>query len=554
MEDHVVMVAPIDLQRIDRVPSSKEARDEWNAVKKWIRDEEAYDAMKRLSPEDKIEILSTKMSIHRIRNMEQKGQVEEISAEEASRATGTVRVFPAAEWEKNRYRIIKYTKTVNDVYVDGTTRLILPAENDEHAAKGRWSAQVDFRAWFDQFELAPGVRNNFVFSCAGKFFRLCRMAMGQRQSVRVAQALTTLLTSEGYRSTISTLIDNIRFVSDSRADVLHDLKLLRSRCHDCRVTVKEFTSETGEEPDLDAMITSEADFLGRRYDHRNKTVKITAKVIAKIKRVFAATEESEQPSASPPPNWSARRLACAFGLLYYATDIIKLPPCKYFNAIAAYGQLEAQAYAQGIAGDFWDQRAAIDSKAWKELLQWRADALQNKERSLKAPTRHATIITDGSGWGWGAVAFLEGYVKTFSVPWSQHDTLNRDVSAETETEAVARAVCCCIDPSVRTTVAIWTDATAAVAGLSRQGSKSEALNRVLFRLTSLFPLAEFKPLHIKGGDLNPADVYSRGGASRMGERQLHGVWGKKRRVERDKWSCSRGWVLGGFSPLLNIRR
>lgn len=417
---------------------------------------------------------------------------------EGVRALQTVIIFPVSEDSKERRRVIKHTKNINATPLEiFSVKFPTPSELDNSALMGDYVACIDFSAYFDQIGLDEETRNLHCFLAPdGHAYRLTRLPMGQRQAVGVACAVTDAVLSFNHRSSISTCIDNIRFVGSHDA-VLADLTTALERCRKVGLTVNEFPADRsiGE---AGSLISHEATFMGRLYDHQKQTVRLSAKTVGKLELLLAHMRDCR-------PTW--RNVAALLGLLFFAQHVLLLPISCFGNAFRMYREVSR---LMALGELQWDQLAVMQPCQWKELQQWTELAIANRPRSLAEKVYTDVICTDASksGWGFCHMDLRCGGVSIRQGNWSAEYDEKR-ISTHAESDAINAAICMAIDPRERRTLLVLTDADVPATCLNKKYAKSWYINQVLHRIATSFPHLTVVAQHIPG-ETNIVDGVSRG--------------------------------------------
>jgi hypothetical protein len=254
---------------------------------------------------------------------------------------------------------------------------------------------------------------------------------------------------------------------------------------------------------FEALLTAEAvDILGARYDLVAVARGLTE--TTKVK-VDAATN-----LACNLQGRSRRQMAAIYGLLLYASKVLRLAPqlprvydaMSYFRRLSSLGQVAGW---EGAAPPLRECEVA-------QLRLWLDLAASAPSTPLATPVPELSIFTDASAWGAGAVAFApNGTAQTMSVPWTEADRLhiNTGSSVSAEPAGVLKALCRFLPPSFSGTVDVAVDhqplVYAAAAGLPRARVYAACLAEVAER----WPQATIRFFFVAGEE-NPADPYSRG--------------------------------------------
>ncbi len=495
---HVKDVPTLSLDALSALDTTDKSRIRWKHARGWLDDPTFYAAVPRCSARG---TPSASLKREFVQQLVSHGIVEKTASADVR---GWTKMFGVEEPAKLRIRPIKHTFIVNDA-LDKET--LMPchyptkAEITQLVHKGSYFIAFDFAAWFDQFEYAPEIRDLFCFRQQGEYFRLRKLAMGQRQAPEVASAATDVLRDfPDAKAHSEALIDNVIFVGTRRA-VLHDahefvkrVKAIGAKLNDDNIKVADLLSRTG-------------DWCGISLDCVNKTVCLNTKTVTKT--AFSWSQRSK---------WTWRGFAAHVGLLFWSWGILDIPMDEYFpllRFISHVGKLMTD------RPEDWDEPAMVWPSAWPVLQAWTDLVLSNRPRVV--PRQAAAdwlICTDASRWGWGYVALhsVTGEVRVHGERWTPQMIAQNGAklgrSVFTEPQAIVHALghllrCTDIGP---THVRIGTDNAAAKASFNRGfNSHSYDINACLSRVRRMFvgtPYT-FEFIYIPGSQ-NPADAPSRG--------------------------------------------
>lgn len=459
-------------------------------------------------------------------------QHDVIAEIEPHRVRGAVNMFAVPEWWKERFRSIKETHDINITCGKETlTPCVFPSKPDITSLvnDGDYVIALDFAAWYDQFKLGDEVASRMCFRHNGKTYRLCTMAMGQRQAVAIANTATErLLDFEKQSRRTERIIDNVCFVGAKEA-VIRDAAVFIARCKEVGATVNEIDVTTATATDIEKLAVREADWGGVSLNFVDKTVKLTAKTVEKMELSWARRSE-----------WTCRQYAAHVGLLFWAWGIIDLPMADFFPTLRFNSELSKRMTESqppplypDVAGaptvwpdnPAWDEPAAIWDTVWPSLERWTNLVITNAPRAvIPAGEPDLLMLTDASRWGFGYVSYdtRTGRVQCHGEPWSKYmvqkygERLGHSTFAEPE--AVIRSLCHRVSaravdgaPPIRR-IRIGTDNTVTEVAYARgYNIKSYDINRCLQRAYKLFPPSVYtiELRYVKGTE-NLADGHSRG--------------------------------------------
>jgi hypothetical protein len=313
-------------------------------------------------------------------------------------ALGVVRVFLVPEPFKDppRWRVIHWTYTVNQA--PNTTKVVLPTQADARRSVhlGGWSYSVDLKACFNQFPLGEEARNLYCIEHNGQWYRLMRLAMGQRQACYIAQTQTALrVLSEPLTQHKLPYIDNLKGTGIPEA-LRTDLQMLKSRADHAGMTFNEDLT------DPDALIREVVEFVGLILDHRHKTVRVVDKVLAKLHLSWSNRNA-----------WTVRQFCSHMSILFYiysatgrhgefALHELALKRWCRVQAGVAKGEFTMDDFLGNLASTV---SGGVTRPEWESLATWTAEAKKNPPILVPADDHSPdfVLVTDGSGYGWGAL-------------------------------------------------------------------------------------------------------------------------------------------------------
>jgi len=463
---HLKDVPTINVQQLDSLKvEDAEVLERWRRVSRWIT----------VAPKD----------IHRGRTVEARMTADEVAlmvalghAELTSegKVKSTVNVFPHAEPFKKRRRLIKHTKAFNDFFgkeVLEKITLLHGRSLTDSVHDGTFAVCMDYSAWFDQIELADEVRDYNCFCHEGKWYRLTRLAMGMRTAVDVAHTATQLIASfsvaDGVRCDV--YIDNIRFLGNSRQDVIKAAATFITRSRAVNATINEVPDlEEDSMVAAERLVASEGDFLGVHFDYVNKTVKVTEKTITKLR-----TMREVLVNGTP----SHRNFLALFGLLFFIQQVTRAHAASHYYSLKEYSET-----ARRLQGNpsLLETPYRCSPSRMHGILQWVDSALRNEasvvRQERKPGEARYVLVTDASKRGWGALLYdqLTGQVFTQHCKWDQRWS-GRQWSSWAESEAIAQALLAFFPDGLSDAVDILSDSTAAVGAFTKGYSLKYSVNQ-----------------------------------------------------------------------------
>ena len=428
------------------------------------------------------------------------------------KAKGFCKAFLVPEHAKRRWRFIQHPVLANrHTSCDEKVQFTPFYERHNAVLKGKYAIDVDWSAFFDQFELSDDVSPYFSFVVqGGQVYSMNVLPMGLKHSVSIAHTATLQLLNFNPTSYVEAYIDNVRLVSDDKEALIRDAATLLERCARARVTVNEADVSTlMQVPAAERraaaiklaapLCTQKGPWLGELYDYAAKTIELTDKTRHKVEVCLDA------------PRPSFRTFAATAGILQYASRTLGLALAPYHPARRAISDI---AWLLERCDDLWDKPLPqLCDAVTKNLREWRDAILAAKPRVMSEPEfPELVIIVDASDDGWGALSFDNHGSETFRAQkWSTADrrAFDTKVSTRAESEGLYRACCMLVRHSAHRTVYIASDSSATTGAVNKGSSMSYWMNYVCRKLQAAFPHITFHVVHIPGAT-NPADGISRG--------------------------------------------
>lgn len=432
---------------------------------------------------------------------------------------GFVNAFTIAQHNKKRLRviaepIINATCDRQQIYkVHYPSRL----ERRARARGARFEAELDFAAYFDQFELSPDVYSWFVLRAKSpvggdSLFALTRLPMGVTFAPSVAQSVTSvlvmpLLAMEGIR--VDTCIDNIRIVAEEPQQFATAMQVLLQRIELANVTLNDAQIWKVSEAELlqkCAVTTAPRVFLGERYI--GDTISNSESNVEKLQQALERFEEGSGDTV-----YTMRNFASLIGLILFMAHTINVDLADYHTLLRAYGKIISDA-----AG--WDYACTISSEAVIEQLRALAQRIIANPLIplpvIEPPSRDledydAAIEVDASGSAWGAIVRIRESQHVFTL--QQRWTVSMLHSARAEPTAAMMAIQWVRRHIGREAkVAVITDHIAMAAGQRRWNSRYGGFSSSGYHLNEFY-----RELYRNGGgevfyvegELNRADGISR---------------------------------------------
>ena len=332
--------------------------------------------------------------------------VEAGKIEETTTPKNWVNAFLVAEMEKGRQRPIFEPR------LNGST--VAPFLRYPSRLQRRWSwsknstfvANLDFAAFFDQFELATGIRDFFCFGDVfGRTWRLTRLPMGATWAPFVAQTLTWLLVFPLLELvSVDSCIDNIRIIGDCENNFRPAVRLLLDRIRSCNLTLNDRDIWDSEPTWMTKALMDgkEHVYCGEVFCRHNgkPSVRNSNKLIAKLR---SASEKWLGGSELP----TIRNLMSLVGLLNFMAHTLMVRVCDFPHLITGF----AAVASLPSKGAHYDDKVPFIAPALRDDLGRLAkvclencpvEVFSRSPPCFEAEKYDAVAIVDASSTGVGA--------------------------------------------------------------------------------------------------------------------------------------------------------
>jgi hypothetical protein len=359
-----------------------------------------------------------------------------------------VNAFTIVQHEKRRLRVIAEPSINPTCSREAIYEVHYPSRLERRArARGaKFSVEIDFAAFFDQFDLADDIQPWFTLrtkeAVDGKnLFALTRMPMGATFAPSVAQAVTStlihpLLDIPGVK--VDTMIDNVRIVAESKQSFIRALRLFLERTERAGVTINDIETFRGTDDQLaERFRVTETPrvFLGEKYV--GDTVSNADRLVGKLR---SAVDERQRVRTLADPPYTTRNFASLVGLMLFMAHTLNVPLSRYHTLLRAYAKLINISTG-------WDQPCPpIPVVAEDELSQIQRVLLDNRPVGLpvlRPPSvtvndYDVAIEVDASCTAWGAKVLFPATGQVYSL--QQRWTAPISHSAWAEPRAALEAV------------------------------------------------------------------------------------------------------------------
>jgi hypothetical protein len=310
---------------------------------------------------------------------------EEMEAADPSR--GFVRVFSVVEQEKQRQRLIHWTKSQNERAYDVGYKCAI--DDIDHisaylpAVYADCASTADIHASFYHVELPPEVRAFYRFrDSVGKLYQLRVGAMGHCVMPEIMQIVTNVLAgnpayvkdSFAIHAPVQVWIDNVRHYG-SRSLVMIAREAMQRNAETLNLEVK-----------IDAL-KNEYEFVGVRFNHEKKTVRVADKTLNKL-------------PSSIPASLKARDIETLVGRLIFVAGVRQEPLVNNWWCLKW-----ARRVMNGLnSGRLQPEDTVnIQPSARHTLQHWLARSRDMHKVVVAKQGPSVTLFTDATPSGYGAV-------------------------------------------------------------------------------------------------------------------------------------------------------
>lgn len=413
------------------------------------------------------ELRTSIISAEDIATLLQRGYIFRIGDKEA---TGAVHLFTVVEKRKKRRRLISEPRTANCIFeVPQEFRFSLPSPVENIRAVASWRRRnpagravcIDFSFFYGQMGMSEEAAraNAFVldetFGSLQGTYAMRTVPTGGRQVVGLAQATTESLVC-GLGSPTMAYIDNVRILAAGELEAFEDTAALFNVCATCGIRINETMEEAlSEDPVVHR-------FLGWNFkaDSFNVSDGVREKLQVAANRVLRADLR-----------WG--EVEKYMGLLNHVLSVCRLDDNLYYIYKFVRRRAAAQTQPHELA-NIWP----CIKDAFRSVLM-RAATMKNVSfEGFENITATASLVTDASKSGWGAVLQMDGRVSIMAGPWTPAEA-TRPIN-ELEAMGVLRALEAGRFPrrdrNGRANINVVVDNTSVMYAISKLRSRSFWLN------------------------------------------------------------------------------
>ena len=399
-----------------------------------------------------------------------------------------VKMWCLFEGRKKRFRLIIDPETLNEAMED-VDRSYFPSLAD--VRKEVFSAEsvlaTDFSCYYYQFPLTEDVQVFYGLMIEGVEYVVCRLAMGFRGAVFVANTASRIISDAalrlvGFSTHYHIQVDNIYFYTSSeRAFRLQTA--FEKVCADAHCAIG--SSE----------IFTKGTILGAEYDCKNKTVALSNRFVTKHQAFLTAF-------------FTVRTFPVfvfwkASAVLLRVAQVLDKKLAYFYFVMKAIRRCAAQIYNEALTWTTEIQfQEDIERRQFQELFELFSQNVPRRITIIAIPiTDH--VFTDASDAGWGCVIITRSRIVVDEGLWNTEDR------AKPIGEREAIALKFGIDIATRLALKrplFLVDPTALAFSTSRGFSRNFMVNSAVAKANQMFPCA---PIVRIPGKLNPADAPSR---------------------------------------------
>lgn len=379
------------------------------------------------------------------------------------------RVFCVTEQAKQRRRLILHPPEENDKArkAEDWQSVELPSITQcLRRVNKRFGATADFRAYYHQFAMKNGGYSFKWIDSEEKehFFSITTIPTGHSLCPLVAQLYScafmhtvqkTVLTELGVVLEFDVYIDNIRWVADDKRTLDAITRIVFRTAEEFQLVFNESIHDILKQDGLSYV------FLGVEYNHELAQTSLCTAYRQKL----TTLRESFDTATSDPTvasKMTLREILQMFGRLMYANAINGLETTKMYYPMKFLRrrtgcQLDAPAH-------LWPSTFGV----WKDLISDQLTAPPRQWRFLLREAPKATIFTDASTLGCGAVVIADGKAHIYARRWTLKERLRHINILEAQALAIALHVFGDLLHSPRYHIEVYIDNTSVLGNLNRQ--------------------------------------------------------------------------------------
>ena len=431
--------------------------------------------------------------------LEKVGQLSRSSVHEVKAVTKLFKHLEEKEADDGtvslRNRVVGDPNHLNDhiPYEDDTKTMDLLSlqEQRSQVRPGDWAAAADFEVGYNQLALSDAVSNwHGIKAPDGSYWKQNVMTMGFGPNGATMDVLVKMLASTGMPEGVrySTHIDQARFLHPDKAKVQQAMDNFREN-------VRLVGGKLKDEPNTNTPHQL-GKWCGLLYDYLLGTTSLPTRAISRLADAVALLNHDSLTIAE---------VFDAMGYFFFASAVLDAPLDKYYFPLKWYRRIAAD-FARGVAT--MTKRVNVWSCIRMDLCHW-ADFLSKNSPApvFRTGITPATLYTDASKTGYGAVLFINGKVYVSGAAWT-----GTDVGAHInllEAEALSRALAKFKDVLAGSLLRIKIDNTSVIGAMERGYSSSFAMNNKIGYLIGSLKLVGAYTIEYVASKMNISDGESR---------------------------------------------
>jgi ribonuclease HI len=424
------------------------------------------------------------------------GVVKEIQEEEVKWVNPT---FLVPKAKSGKFRKILDCRELNDEMKTTHFKMESPETVKSLIQRGDWATSLDVKSAFNHVPVHESLRPYLVFAYKRRFYAYWGMPFGVQHAPRVFTILmrkTIQAARERWSARMVAYMDDILLL-------FRDQETARTQPLEIAAFLQEMGWTLSEEK-CEMEPTQEITFLGWRWDLREAAMKMpTTRRADLMKTLKEWARYAERRTRRP-----TKELAGLIGSLNYLR--MQFPEASMH--LKTLDSLKVRA----VAAEGWNGYCTPSPALKGDLLWWENSLTINPLKELTHPPPAATMTTDASPVGWGAVLERGGTAHRAMGIWKGKDT--QLTSNAKELTAVRRGLQYFIGREAverNTTLLVRSDNTATVGDINRLS----AAGTLLTHLRELLAVARrhgiyLQAVHLPGVQNEEADRLSRLGTVR----------------------------------------
>ena len=394
-----------------------------------------------------------------------------------------------------RNRVVGDPNHLNDhiPYEDDTKTMDLLSLQDQRSQvrPGDWAASGDFEVGYNQLALSDAVSNwHGIKAPDGSYWKQLVMTMGFGPNGATMDVLVKMLASTGMPEGVrySTQIDQARFLHPDKAKV-------QLAMDNFRENVRRVGGKLKDEPNSNNPHQL-GKWCGVMYDYLLGTTSLPPRAVTRLAEAVAMLNNDSM---------TVSDVFDAMGYFFFASAVLVAPLDKYYFPLKWYRRIAAD-FARGIAS--MTKRVNVWSCIRKDLCHWAAFLSKNTPAPVfRTGITPATLYTDASETGYGAVLFINGKVYVSGAAWTGTD-VGTHINI-LEAEALSRALVRFKDVLVGSLLTIKIDNTSVIGAMDRGYSSSFAMNNKIGYLIGSLMLVGAYTIEYVASKSNLSDGESR---------------------------------------------